>query len=112
MPACKEQYLEVVNLLDGYLNLLATIRSDLERLMRAAKYRPSLERYPLKIERIPVETGKEFPEEYQFLLPENIERSSDTQLPRNTVLYEEGDLFVIKVADLTAFEVPVVILAR
>ncbi len=108
----RDQYLEVVNLLDGYLNLLATIRSDLERLMAPRNIARAWKDIHIKIERIPVETGKEFPEEYQFLLPENIERSSDTQLPRNTVLYEEGDLFVIKVADLTAFEVPVVILAR
>ncbi len=107
----RDQYLEVVNLLDSYLNLLATIRSDLERMMAPRNISRAWKDIYIKIERIPLETGKLFPDEYIFLLTQNTTYDASSELPRHTLLYEEGDLFVIKVAGQTAYELPILVLA-
>lgn len=106
-----DQYLEVVNLLDSYLNLLATIRSDLERMIAPRNISRAWKDIYIKIDRVPLETGKLFPFEYLALLPENTVRRQSSEVPFNTVLYEEGDLFTIKVESQTAVEIPALVLA-
>lgn len=106
-----DQYLEVVNLLDTYLNLLANIRSDLERLLAPRNISRAWKDIYIKIDRIPLETGKVFPPQYQSLLQENLVQTKISEAAPNTILYEEGDLFIIKVDDQTAVEIPTLILA-
>lgn len=106
-----DQYLEVVNLLDTYLNLLANIRSDLERLMAPRNISRAWKDIYIKIERIPLETGKVFPSQYQSLLQSNLIQMKTSEAETNTILHEEGDLFIIKVDDQTSVEIPNLILA-
>ena len=106
-----DKYLEVVNLLDTYLNLLFNIRSDLERLLAPRNISRAWKDIYIMIDRIPMEKGKVFPNDYLSLLQDHQFRKNISEAQKNTILHEEGDLFIIRVENQTILEVPNLILA-
>ena len=107
-----EQYLQVYNMIQSYLEMLANIKVDLERLLAPRNISRFWKNHGVRIERIYLDKGHPFPAEYLNLLEEhNVDiRPGDHEYP--AVLYEEGDLFIIRVDQNTEYEVPPLIIGR
>jgi len=110
----QDKLLQIINMLDNNQNLLANIKSDLERLLNPRNLARAWKDVRIKIERIPLETGREFPPEYLDLLDRHkIETRIAPQIKKNhLVLLEEGDIFIIKVEDQVIEEVPYLVIAQ
>lgn len=107
-----QEYLEIINLLDTHLNLLASVRSDLERLLAPRNISRAWKDILIRIERIPLQKGQVFPADYKNLLQDNlVQRKTGAAIP-DTILYEAGDLFIIKVNDQIIAELPHLVLAE
>lgn len=104
--------LSLVNMLDSYLSLLGNIRADLERLLAPRNLSRIWKGYGIRVERIPLETGQLFPEKYLYLLDEYQIETKTAPGPGNTILYQEGDLFIIQLDDLITLEIPYLIVSR
>jgi len=107
-------YLQGINMTDAYLNLLGNIRSDLERLLAPRNITRVWKGIPIRVDRIPLEKGCEFPSEYLYLLDKfRVETRivEDSPFP-HMILHEEGDLFIIRVQDQVEEEVPYLIIAE
>lgn len=108
----QEVLLHVVNSLDACTNFLGNIRADLERLLAPRNLSRLWKDLDVRVERIPLEAGKPFPPRFLHLLDKN----KLDQLPAGSediiVVYEEGDLFIIRVGNEQDEEVPYVNIAR
>jgi len=107
-----DQHLQVYNMIQSYLDLLVNIRVDLERVLAPRNISRVWKNHEVRTERISLEKGHPFPDEYSFLLNQyNVEtRLGDYEYP--VVLYEEGDLFVIRVDQKVEYELPVLVIGR
>lgn len=107
-----EQYLQVRNMVQSYLDLLANIKADLERILAPRNINRFWKNHGVRVERVSLEKGHAFPEEYLPGLDGNqIEvRYGNYEVP--TILFEEGDLFIIRVDQSVAIEVPRLIIGR
>jgi hypothetical protein len=107
-----EQYLQVYNMIQSYLEMLTNIKVDLERLLAPRNISRFWKNHRVRIERIYLEKGHPFPADYGHLLEEHKVdiRPGDHEYPM--VLYEEGDLFIIRVDNHTEYEVPPLIIGR
>jgi len=108
----REVLLHVANNLDSFSNLLSNIRADLERLLAPRNLSRLWKDLDVRVERIPLESGKPFPTRFLHLLDKN----KLDQLPPGSediiVAYEEGDLFIIRVGNEQDEEMPYVNITR
>lgn len=108
----QEVRLHLLNNLDSLINFLGNIRADLERLLAPRNLGRLWKDLDVRVERIPLESGKPFPARFQHLL----DKHKLDQLPVGSgdiiVTYEEGDLFIIRVGKEQAEEMPLVNVAR
>jgi len=110
----QDQLLQIINMLDNYGNLLANIKSDLERLLNPRNLARAWKDVKIRIERIPLEAGREFPPDHLDMLDRHqIETRIAPHIKKNhLVLLEEGDIFIIKVEDQVIEEVPYLVIAQ
>lgn len=110
----QDKLLQIINMLDNYQNLLANIKSDLERLLNPRNLARAWKDVKIKIDRIPLDVGREFPQDHLDLLDRHkIETRIAPQIKKNNVvLLEEGDIFIIKVEDQIIEEVPYLVIAQ
>lgn len=106
--------LTIVNMLDNYLNILANIRGDLERILAPRNISRAWKEVNLKVERIPLQKGQVFPPDYLYLLDKHLVETHLCQDDQedNLVLHEEGDLFIIRVDELLEEEIPYLVIAQ
>lgn len=109
-----KRFLSIVNMLDNYLNLLANIRADLERILAPRNISRAWKEVAVKVERIPLEKGQVFPPDYLYLLDKHLveTRIAEDEQENNLVLYEEGDIFIIRVDELLEEEMPYLLIAQ
>ncbi|NLW91638.1 MAG: hypothetical protein GXY34_08575 [Syntrophomonadaceae bacterium] len=110
----QDKLLQIINMLDNYQNLLSNIKSDLERLLNPRNLARTWKDVKIKIDRIPLEVGQEFPQDHLDLLDRHkIETRIAPHIKKNhLVLLEEGDIFLIKVEDQTIEEIPYLVIAQ
>jgi len=109
-----KQFLSIVNMLDNYLNLLANIRADLERILAPRNISRTWKDATVKVLRVPLEKNQAFPTEYLYLLDKHrIEtRIAKAGEEDNLILHEEGDIFIIRVDELLEEEIPYLVIAQ
>ncbi len=108
----ENKYLDLINILDSYISYTNNARGDLERIMAPRNLSRVWKGFNVKAERIPLEVGKVIPSEYADILAQaNISRKV-SHLDTDTILYEEGDIFIITVDDVTIYEIPALTLAQ
>lgn len=108
----EEKYLEVINILDSYLSFISNTQGDLERLLAPRNLSRVWKGFNVKVDRIPIEVGKKLPAGYEDILSQApIERRISHQ-ETDTVLHEEGDIFIITIDEKTIYEIPPLILAQ
>lgn len=107
-----DQYLQVYNMIQSYLDLLVNIRVDLERILAPRNISRVWKNHEVRTERIALEKGHPFPAEYTFLLDQHQVETRCGSYEYPVVLYEEGDLFVIRVDQKTEYELPYLIIGR
>ncbi|MGI5921781.1 MAG: hypothetical protein ACOX6I_08610 [Syntrophomonadaceae bacterium] len=105
------QFLELVNELDSYLNILANTRADLERVMAPRNLNRIWKDMDIRVERVPLEKGQAFPAAYRHLIDKYMIETRVTDDRDGTILHEEGDLFIIRVDQLAEEEVPYMIIS-
>ncbi|HBQ25300.1 MAG TPA: hypothetical protein DD791_02800 [Syntrophomonas sp.] len=106
--------LTIVNMLDNYINLLANIRADLERILAPRNISRAWKEVNIKVDRIPLQKGQVFPLEYLYLLDKHLVEThlcQDDQ-QNNLILHEEGDIFIIRVDELLEEEMPYLVIAQ
>jgi len=110
----REKLLQLINMLDNYLGLLGTIRSDLERLLAPRNLARAYKDIHIEVDRIPLQVGQEFPPEHLQLLDRyRIETRIAPNIKKNhMILQEEGDLFIIRVEDQVIEEMPFLVIAE
>jgi hypothetical protein len=109
-----KQFSSIIEVLDKYLNLLTNIRSDLERVLAPRNISRVWKEVTIKIEHIPLEKGQIFPLEYNYLLDKHLveTRLVPDEQTNNRILYEEGDIFIIRVDDLYEEVMPYLVIAQ
>lgn len=107
-----EQYLQVHRMLQSYLDLLSNIKADLERMLAPRNISRFWKEHQVRVERIPLEKGQPFPAEYSHLLDHAAVEVHERAGQSPQVLHEEGDLFVIRVDQLTEYEIPRIVVGR
>lgn len=109
-----KHFLTIVNMLDNYLNLLANIRGDLERILAPRNISRAWKEVNIKVDRIPLQKGHVFPPEYIYLLDKHLVETHLCQDGQedNLILHEEGDLFIIRVDELLEEEMPYLIITQ
>ncbi len=108
----ENKYLDLINILDSYISYTNNTRGDLERIMAPRNLSRVWKGFNVKAERIPLEVGKVVPSEYADILAQaNIKRKV-SHLDTDTILHEEGDMFIITVDDETIYEIPALTLAQ
>lgn len=108
----EKKYLHLINILDVYLSYTSNTRGDLERIMAPRNLSRVWKSFNVKVERISLEVGKKFPSEYEDILSNaNIKRKI-SPYDINTILYEEGDMFIITVDNMVVYEIPPLTLAE
>lgn len=107
-----DQHLQVYHTIQAYLDLLANIRVDLERILAPRNISRTWKNHEVRVERIPLEKGHPFPDEYSFLLEQYQVETRPGDYEHPVVLYEEGDLFVIRVDQNVEYELPLLIIGR
>lgn len=106
--------LTIVNMLDNYLNILANIRGDLERILAPRNISRTWKEVNIKVDRIPLQKGQVFPSDYLYLLDKHLVETHLCQDDQedNLILHEEGDLFIIRVDELLEEEIPYLVIAQ
>jgi len=66
----------------------------------------------IRVERIAMEKGKPFPTDYLYLLDKYQVETRITEDKTNTILHEEGDIFIIKVDDLLEEDLPYLVVSQ
>lgn len=108
----EEKYLQVINILDSYLSFISNTRGDLERILAPRNLSRVWKGFNVKVDRIPTEVGKKLPAGYEHILNQaSIERRI-SHLDTDTILHEEGDIFIITIDEITVYEIPPLILAQ
>lgn len=108
----RQSLLTVINNLDSFINLLYNIRADLERLLAPRNLARLWKDLSVRVERIPLETGKIFPEPLRHLLEKHKTPERRGEFEDFTILLEEGDLFLIRVGEEQDEEMPGLIIGR
>ncbi|MDD3852151.1 MAG: hypothetical protein PHD40_00675 [Syntrophomonadaceae bacterium] len=98
------QYLSTHQMINNYLQLLATIKADLERLLAPRNVSRYWKNYQVRVERIPLEKGQPFPQDYDYLLEPHHYAAQEASDP--IIVHEEGDLFIIRADNETLIEMP------
>lgn len=107
-----QDYLLLVQTLDFYLNMLANIKADLERILTPKSIAKSWPDMNISIQRFSLELGKPFPESHLFFIEEyQVEKHLDIEKKVASILYEEGDLFIIQLDDEQVVEMPNIIVS-
>ena len=106
--------LTIVNMLDNYLNLLANIRADLERILAPRNISRAWKELNIKVDRISLQKGQVFPADYLYLLDKHLVETHLCQDGQedNLILHEEGDIFIIRVDELLEEEMPYLVIAQ
>lgn len=107
-----EQYLSMHSMVQSYLDLLSNIKADLERLLAPRNISRLWKDHQVRVERIPLEKGASFPPDHISLLPHPQVQIVSGGLDSSCILHEEGDLFIIRVGQVTEYEIPRLILGR
>jgi len=104
--AIQQSYLQLAALLSQHKEWIANFRSDLERLLAPRNLSRSWKDLSLRVEKINLQKGREFPEEFLYLLDKYQIASRVSPERPNLILEEEGDIFIFKVDDLQEELIP------
>lgn len=102
----------ITQALSSYYKLIMDIQADLERLLAPRNLSRAWKDLQLKVEHITLEKGRYFPGEYIDLLDKYQIETRLAEQESNIILYEEGDLFIIKVEDLREEEMPYLVVSQ
>lgn len=99
-------------MLASYCTLITDIKADLERMLAPRNLSRTWKDLRVKVERVALEKDRYFPHDYLDLLNKYRVETRISEQPDNIVLYEEGDIFIIKVEDLCEEEVPYLVVSQ
>ncbi len=108
----EDRYLDLMNILDSYISYTNNTRGDLERIMAPRNLSRVWKGFNVRTERIPLEVGKKIPPTYVDILAQADIVRKISHLETDTILHEEGDIFVITVDGMTTYEIPPLTLAQ
>jgi len=107
-----QQYQLIVDSLDSYLELLVSVREELERIMAPRNLTRNFQNIDIKIDHIVIAEGSLFPSNYYFLVEKMGIETQEAAVQNGQVLYEEGDIFIIHIDELEEAEIPKIIIAK
>lgn len=106
------QYQAIIDSLDSYLKLLEDSREELNRMLAPRYLKNSFQGLELSVEHVTVAAGSLFPPQYHYLIDEMAINTREADAPAGLILYEEGDIFIIRLDELTETEIPKIIIAK
>ncbi len=105
-------HLSFLNDIDFLLNFLGNVRADLERMLASRNLARLWKDLAISVDRIPLEKGRKFPTQHLPLLVKYSVQEKWGDYEDYTILYEEGDLFIIRVAGEYTEELPSLTIGR
>ncbi len=102
----ESKYLGLINILDSYLNFISSTRGDLERILAPRNLSRVWKGFNVKVERLTLEIGKPFPLNNAEVLEQPEVQKQISLRNNNTILLEEGDIFIITIDNMTVYEIP------
>ncbi|MEN6326596.1 MAG: hypothetical protein ABFD18_10395 [Syntrophomonas sp.] len=103
---------QIGQMLASYFTLITDIKADLERMLAPRNLSRAWKDLRVKVERVVLDKGRYFPHDYLDLLDKYRVETRISEQPDNIVLYEEGDIFIIRVEDLCEEEVPYLVVSQ
>jgi len=103
---------KLLNKLDSEIEQLNNIQTDLARLLAPRNIARVWKDLDIRITHIPLIEGKPIPSNYLYLVDKYSISTRITDQADNTVLYEEGDIFIIQVEDEIIEEIPYIIIGK
>lgn len=103
---------EVLKHLEAQIEILNNIQHDLERLLTPRNLSRIWRDFEIRVTHIPLARNQILPDEYLYLLDKYHINTRITEKDDNTVLYEEGDIFLIRVEDDLTEEIPYFIIGK
>ena len=104
--AIQQSYLQLAAVLSQHKEWITNFRADLERLLAPRNLSRSWKDISLRVEKINLQKGQEFPEEFLYLLDKYQIASRVSPEQPNLILEEEGDIFIFTVDDLQEEVIP------
>lgn len=102
----RQSYLQLADSLSRHKEWITNFKSDLERLLAPRNLPRYWKDFSLRVERIRLHIGLDFPETYLYLLDKHQIPSKVTEGKAGVVLEEEGDIFIFTLDDLQEEIVP------
>ncbi len=106
------QYQAMADSLDSFLELLRNVKEELNRMLSPHYIKNSFQNLDLRIEHVAIATGSLLPTQYNYLIDEMAIGTEGADAPPGRILYEEGDIFIIHLNELTETEIPKIIIAK
>ncbi len=103
---------DLLTRLDSEIELLSNIKNDLERHLAPRNLARVWKDLDIRITHIPLTRGQPLADEYLYLLDKYHINTRITEEPDNTILHEEGDIFIIRVEDESSEEIPYIIVGK
>ena len=96
----------------SYLNMITDIKTDLDRLLAPRNLSRAWKDMQIRVEHITLEKGHLFPYDYLELLDKHHVETRISEYASNTILHEEGDIFIIRVEELREEEMPYLVVSH
>ncbi len=103
---------DLLTRLDSEIELLSNIKNDLERLLAPRNIARVWKDLDIRITHIPLIRGLPLADEYLYLLDKYHINTRIAGGTDNTILHEEGDIFIIRVEDESSEEIPYMIIGK
>ncbi len=103
---------DLLNRLDSEIELLGNIKNDLERLLTARNLSRVWKGLDIRVTHIPLNNGQPLADKYLYLLDKYHINTRISGEIDNTILEEEGDIFIIRVEDEVSEEIPYLIIGK
>jgi hypothetical protein len=105
------QYKAIIDSLDSHLKLLRDSREELNRMLTPYYIKKSFQGLELSVEHVTITEGSVLPSQYYYLM-NKMAIDTETDAPTGRILHEEGDIFIIRLNELTETEIPKIIIAK
>jgi hypothetical protein len=107
-----DQCQAIIDSHDSFLELLGKVKEELNRILSPHFIRNTFQNMDLRIEHAAISAGAQLPPQYNYLIDEIVIRAEAADAPPGRILYEEGDIFIIHLDELTEAEIPKMVIAK
>jgi len=107
-----QHYRVIIGMLASSLDLLIAIKEELEKKLDPRIIKRNYPDMDLEIKQIPIFSGALFPADYSYMLDKLSIETTAEDVNDGRILYEEGDIFIIRLNELQTELIPRIVIAK